>query len=109
MNNKVNVMVYNGDKVTYEIPNFNNLRGIFVKVISGDHVVTPIYEDGRIGDTLDPNRHDRVVDFYDGSAFVETADLDDYNNMVNVYDVIRKYSCNVFSNNTLNKLSQENR
>jgi len=86
----VNVMAFNGKKFSYEIKDEKNLRGIVVTVISGDHAITPLYEDGSFDHMYDPNRKMRKIDYYDGSFFIEAPNIEDYNNLIyadDLYDV----------------------
>ncbi len=83
----VNVMDYNNIKYPFEIKNEKNLRGIVVKVISGDHIITPLYEDGSVGPGYDPMKSSRTMNFYDGTFFIEASHINDYNKLADSYDL----------------------
>ena len=89
----VNVLSYTGRKYPYEIKNEKNLRGIVIKIISGDHVITPLYEDGSVGSGYDPMKDmkdKRIMNFYDGTFFIEASHIDDYNKLADPYDLFDK-------------------
>ena len=87
MSEFIKVMMYDNTKHEYPITDIDHLRGCLVKVLSGDHIVTPIYEDGHIGPTMDPGRYSRFDDFYDGERFFDAAYIDEYNKLKTTYDL----------------------
>lgn len=78
----IKVICLDGRKVPYVIQDEKNLRGIIVTVISGDHTIIPLYEDGHFDPMFDPTRNARSLNFYYGTFFIETIHIADYNNLV---------------------------
>lgn len=78
----VKVICFDGKKVPYVIQDEKNLRGIIVTVISGDHAIIPLYEDGHFNTMFDPNRENRSFNLYDGTFFIEAIHIADYNNLL---------------------------
>ena len=74
-------------KHEFEVQNYSNLEGLHIEVVSGDHIVTPVYNNGTEGATFDTGAGDRFLHFYDGEVFIDVNDIDKYNKLKYTYDV----------------------
>lgn len=81
MTEPIYLFTFDNKRVKTYIDDFEHLRGVIIKCISGDHVMTPVYEDGGYGPTIDPNKNWRSLDMYDWERFVEAPDITYYNSL----------------------------
>ena len=79
MDKKVYLFDYKDIQHEYTIKDFEKVNSMFITMLSGDWVLTVIYEDNKV-DVFDPG-YDRQVDFYDGTYIINPNRIDELNRM----------------------------
>lgn len=88
MEKKIRLLDYANRPKEITIRDFENVKEFVFQILSGDGVLTVIYNDGR-REVFDSSELCRFVDFNDGLWCIEPKDIDVLNEMKNHYDTDR--------------------
>lgn len=77
MDKEIVLVEYNDRKHTFTIPNFEDVKCIMIKILSGDETADVSYNSGR-KINFDSSYH-RRISYYDGCYELDKKDIDKFN------------------------------
>lgn len=89
MNKKIRLLDYKDTPMEIAIKDFENVRVFLFEIISGDGILTVIYNDNH-EETFDSGNN-RMIDYDDGLWVIEPKDIDVLNRMKDNYDTDELY------------------
>lgn len=84
MEKKVRIFDYKDTPMEITIEDFENVKEFVFEIISGDGILTVVYNDNR--EKRFDSSNGRIMDFYDGLWCISPKDIDVLNRMKDHYD-----------------------